>query len=266
MKAKHLFFLTAVTFQSCYKFEYHAYDGRIEGDVGINARNIARIEDSCRGKTTIRFAAMGDTQRRYDETADFVVALNSRSDVDFVIHGGDISDFGLTREFMWMRDIMSGLEVPYVALLGSHDCLANGAAIYRKVFGEENFSFLAGSAKFVCLNTNAPELDDLHPVPDLQFMETRLSERSAGHEQTVVAMHAPPHSEPFNNSVAAAFQQTIKKFPGLQLCLNAHEHRVSAEDRFGDGVIYHGSPDIAKRQYLLFTLTSDGYSCEVVQF
>lgn len=266
MKAKYLFFLAAATFQSCYKFEYHAYDGRIEGNVGINARNIARIEDSCRGKATIRFAAMGDTQRRYDEAADFVRALNQRGDVDFVIHGGNISDFGLTREFMWMRDIMSGLEAPYVALLGNHDCLANGVEVYRKVFGEENFSFLAGSTKFVCLNTNALEFGHSRPAPDLQFIENQLIERREGHEQTVVAMYAPPHSEPFDNNVAAAFQHAVKRFPGLLLCLNAHEHQVSAEDRFGDGVIYYGSPGIAKRQYLLFTLTSDEYSCEVVQF
>ena len=39
---------------------------------------------------------MGDSQRWYDETADFVSHLNKRDDIDFVIHGGDVSDFGVT--------------------------------------------------------------------------------------------------------------------------------------------------------------------------
>ena len=82
-----------------------------------------RIEANCQGKTTIRFVTMGDSQRWYDETKDFVKAINQRNDIDFVIHGGDMSDFGLTKEFLWQRDIMNGLHVPYVALIGNHDCL-----------------------------------------------------------------------------------------------------------------------------------------------
>ena len=135
--------------------EYHPYDGRISGKTDINKKNIARIEETCRNKETIRFAMIGDTQRWYDETEAFVNALNKRNDIDFVIHGGDISDFGLTKEFLWQRDILNKLKVPYVVLLGNHDCLANGIEVFRKVFGEENFSFIAGKTKFVCLNTNA---------------------------------------------------------------------------------------------------------------
>ena len=37
-----------------------------------------------------------------------------------------MSDFGLTKEFLWQRDIMNGLHVPYVALIGNHDCLGTG--------------------------------------------------------------------------------------------------------------------------------------------
>ena len=90
----------------CDLIEYHPYDVRLHGQTGINAKNIARIEESCKGKDTLRFVLMGDSQRWYDETEAFVKALNNRDDVDFVIHGGDISDFGLTKEFLWVRDIM----------------------------------------------------------------------------------------------------------------------------------------------------------------
>lgn len=30
--------------------------------------------------------------------------------IDFVIHGGDMSDFGVTKEFLWQRDIMNGIK------------------------------------------------------------------------------------------------------------------------------------------------------------
>ena len=103
---------------------YHPYDVHISGETDVNAHNIAQIEQNCQNKTTIRFVTMGDSQRWYDETDDFVSHLNKRDDIDFVIHGGDVSDFGVTDEFLWQRDIMNKLKIPYVVLLGNHDCWA----------------------------------------------------------------------------------------------------------------------------------------------
>ncbi|NDW09770.1 metallophosphoesterase [Dysgonomonas sp. 520] len=264
-----LFFVTCSTIflSGCDAFEYHPYDGKISGERNVNAKNIARIEEACKGKETIRFAFFGDTQRWYDETEDFVKALNKRDDIDFAIHGGDISDFGLTNEFIWMRDIMNKLKVPYVALLGNHDCLANGETIYRKIFGAENFSFLAGNVKFVCLNTNALEYDYSRPVPDFKFIEEQINEELEGHEKTVVAMHVRPYSMEFNDNVARVFQHYINFFKGLQFCLNAHDHHIKIDDLFGDGIIYYGTANIAKRKYLLFTIKpNDEYEYEVVEF
>jgi hypothetical protein len=52
-----------------------------------------------------------------------------------------------------------------------------GEEVYTKVFGEDNFSFIAGNVKFVCLNTNAIEYDYSHPVPDFDFIENALADR-----------------------------------------------------------------------------------------
>lgn len=256
----------AIMYQSCDMIEYHPYDGRISGEKDINNKNIKRIEESCKGKETIRFAFIGDTQRWYDETEVFVKAINQRNDIDFVLHGGDVSDFGVTKEFMWMRDILNKLSVPYVVLLGNHDCLANGNEIFETIFGKENFSFLAGETKFICLNTNALEFDYSHPVPDFQFMENELEDTREEYKKTIFAMHVRPFSEQFNNNVANVFQRSIKEFPQLQFCVNAHDHRLAIDDLFEDGVMYFGTPNIAKRKYILFTLKPDGYDYEVVGF
>ena len=138
-------FLSCFLLSGCGMIDYHPYDVRISGETEVNAHNIERIEANCQGKTTIRFVTMGDSQRWYDETEDFVKEINKRNDIDFVIHGGDMSDFGLTKEFLWQRDIMNGLNVPYVTLIGNHDCLGTGAETYKAVFGPTNFSFIAGS-------------------------------------------------------------------------------------------------------------------------
>jgi len=247
--------------------EYHPYDGRISGEKDINNKNIKRIETACKDKETIRFALIGDTQRNYNETEAFVKSLNKRNDIDFVLHGGDVSDFGLTKEFLWQRDILNKLSVPYVVLLGNHDCLANGIEIFQNVFGEVNFSFIAGRIKFVCLNTNALEFDYSFPVPDFQFIEQEFENRKNEYDKTIVAMHVRPFSEQFNNNVANVFQRYVKEYPNLQFCVNAHDHHLQVDDLFEDGIIYYGTPAISKMQYLLFTLNADNtYDYEVVAF
>ncbi|MDR1679442.1 MAG: metallophosphoesterase [Prevotellaceae bacterium] len=262
-----IFFLSAFILCSCEElFEAHPYDGKITGETGMNAKNIARIVNNCAGKQQIRFIMMGDTQRWYDETEDFVSHINSRNDIDFVIHGGDISDFGLTKEMLWQRNILNKLKVPYVVLLGNHDCLATGEQVFRKVFGDENFAFVAGNIRFVCLNTNSLEYDYSHPVPDFDFIDEQLTAQATEEEKTIVVMHSPPFSDQFDNNIAPFFQEEIIKFSNLQFCLNAHEHRLEVKDRFKDGIIYYGSANIEKRNYLLFTITPNGYEREVVYF
>lgn len=85
--------LVCLLLAGCDLIDYHPYDVRISGETDVNAHNIEQIEAKCKGKTTIRFITMGDSQRWYDETEDFVKEVNKRDDIDFVIHGGDMSDF-----------------------------------------------------------------------------------------------------------------------------------------------------------------------------
>ena len=184
---------------------------------------------------------ISDTQRWYDETEKAVEALNARDDIDFVLHGGDLSDFGLKKEFMWQRDILNRLRVPYVCLLGNHDCQGTGEAVFEKIFGPSDFAFTAADVRFVCLNTNAMEYD-------------------------YFAMHVRPYDFQFNNNVAKVFEHYVVRFPQPLCCIFGHEHRWIEEDIFGDGMMYYGCPNIEKRTYILYTLTPDGYSYEKVDF
>ncbi len=266
MRLFRLIFLSSVCLfvGGCDMIDYHPYDVHINGETNVNARNIERIERNCKDKDTIRFVTMGDSQRWYDETVDFVNHLNKRSDIDFVIHGGDMSDFGVTSEFLWQRNIMNELNVPYVALIGNHDCLGTGEETYQLVFGNPNFSFIAGRVKFVCLNTNAIEYDYSHPIPDFSFMEKQVNDRKHEFDKTVLSMHIRPFCEEFNNNVAYTFQYYVNRFPGVQFCTAAHEHRLFEENLFEDGVMYYMSDCMKERSYYIFTITPDGYEREVV--
>ena len=79
-------------------------------------------------------------------------------------------------------------------------------------------------------------------------------------------MHVPPGSEQFNNNVADIFQEKIREIPNPHFCLHAHDHNIAARDLFDDGIIYYCCDNIGKRTYLLFTVTPDDYSYEIVKF
>ncbi len=249
----------------CDLIDYHPYDARTSGPHHLNAANMALIEQQCQGRDSVKFVLISDTQRWYDETLDAVRHINRTPGVDFVIHCGDISDFGVTKEFELQRDILEKLTVPYVVLLGNHDCLGTGADTYRWIFGDPNFSFNAGDTHFVCINTNAFEYDYSTAVPDFGFLRADRDSLPSAIRRTVVAMHAQPTSEQFNNNVSSLFEWEINKYPGLAFCLCGHGHRTQVNDLFGDGVLYYECGAAKKREYILFTLHAEGdYSYEVV--
>lgn len=252
---------------SCELLESHPYDVHITGETNINQHNIERIKHNCSQKEEIRFIFMGDTQRWYNETEDFVEAVNQRSDIDFVIHGGDISDFGATKEFMWQRDILNELSIPYVVIIGNHDYLGNGEQAFRKVFGLPNFSFVAGGIKFTCLDTNALDNSYERAIPDFSFIEETISQEKESYEKSIIAMHVPPFDLIFNNNVNKVFENYVKQYDNLLFCLHAHTHHWSIKDLFEDGVTYYGCDSIEKRSYLVFTIHKDKtYKYERIYF
>jgi hypothetical protein len=261
-----LFIMSCALFVSCDMIDYHPYDVDISGECGVNDKNIKIIESSCFAKDTIRVVFTGDTQGWFDDTKDMVKSINNQKKIDFVVHGGDLTDFGITKEFEWQRDILNGLDIPYVVIIGNHDCLANGEDTYNAIFGDTDFSFIAGRIKFVCLNTNAFEYDYSSAIPNFSYMENQVTADSADFDRTVVCMHAGPYCEQFNNNVAKPFEYYVRMFPNVLFCTKAHDHQLTVDSPFNDGIMYYGSDCAKDRNYLLFTITSNGYNYEVIYF
>ena len=254
------------SFQSCEMFEAHPYDAHVKGPRNLNAKNIVQIEKNLNEKKTFCFAFISDTQRWYDETKDMVADINERNEIDFIIHGGDLSDFGATHEFELQRDIMLGFKKPWVALLGNHDCLGTGEDVFEEIWGDPNFYFQAGNTLFICLNTNCMEYDYSEPVPDFSFLENLMKNLPEGVERTVVVMHVPPYDLEFNNNVVNVFQLYLKEFPNLLFCMNGHAHHYKINEFFNDGVLYYQTPCAKYRGYILFTITEEGYEQELVEY
>ncbi len=259
--------LSLMTLCGCDLIDYHPYDTRVSGSHNLTRHNIERIEQSCAGRDSLRFVLISDTQRWYDETEAAVESINKRGDVDFVVHCGDISDFGVTREFELQRDILEKLTMPYVVLIGNHDCLGSGAETYSYIFGTANFSFNAGFLHVACLNTNAFEYDYSTAVPDFSFIKGDYSATPDSVTATVVAMHAQPYSDQFNNNVVEVFEAEVLKYRNPLFCMCGHGHSTQVNEWFGDGMKYFEITAAKNREYMVFTVRKNGdYSYEYVQY
>ena len=247
-------------------FQVHPYDVRFDGETDINAHHIAEITSRCQDKDTLHIAFISDTHGWYSDAKDEVADINQRTGIDFVVHLGDLTDTGTTKEFIWARDVLDGLHVPYVALIGNHDFLGTGDQCYEAMFGPMDFSFIVSRIKFVCLNTNATEYDYMAAVPNFDYMEQEMTADSTRFDRTILLMHAPPYSDQFNNNVVKAFQRYTSFFPGLMFCVYGHNHEQKVGSFYDDGIVYYGVDCAEHRNYYIFTLTPDGYDYEIIHY
>ena len=265
IKLAAILIMTVLLLPSCDTvFDIHPYDTRITGATNINQNNIATIEKTCAGRDTVRIAFISDSHQWYNDLGAIIDDINRRDSIDFVVHLGDITDFGSTQEYLWTRKKMERLNKPYVVMQGNHDCLGTGNEVYAKMFGNNDFSFIAGRVKFIMINTNAIEYDYSEPVPDFDFLEAEATRDSALFDRSVACMHAAPYSEQFNNNVLKPFNYYVMNFPNLMFCLYGHGHQIDEHDFFNNGIIYYEVAAAKKRKYRIFTITPNGYANEVI--
>jgi predicted phosphodiesterase len=240
---------------ACEMLEYGPHQDNLPDSASqLNRKNIDELLDRPAGDT-LRVAFVTDTQNFYDETEDFVDAINARDDVDFVVHGGDITAFGIIREFEWMHEIFAELDVPYLTVIGNHDLKANGGDIYEQVYGPKNFSLVYARTKFVFVDTNSRDYDYNGEVPDLQWLRRQL-EPSPAFDQAVVIGHVPPDHREFDPRLEGRYANILEESGHVPVSLYGHQHQYEVSRPYGD-VLYLVSDTVGSRQFTLLTLSEE---------
>lgn len=235
----------------------------------LNQQNAAIIKQLKTSTTdTLRFLLLSDTQRFYDETKDFVKAVNDRTKlpgkkIHFALHGGDISDFGLTEEFVWIHEILKDLTIPYLTVIGNHDCVANGKKIYNEMYGPFDYTVQVGRNRFVFLNTNYLEFGS--DAPDLNFLENALQD-SPNYDNAFILSHVSPFDEDRNPEKESRYKQIVKDNPKVRLSIHGHKHTYNFNQPYKDGKDYLIIGSVEKRAYVVVTVIGEKVSHEVIKY
>lgn len=263
-----LLFLSLALLSACEElFEYHPNQIILnEDERNLTARNLARLQQQQPGDT-LHLLVMGDTQRFYDAAEAFVDKANTFPYIDFVIHQGDISDFGMSQEFRWVHDIMKGLKWPYLTVVGNHDLLANGRKVYEQMYGAFNYSFDYGHTRFMFIDTNSMEYNYNGKVPDINWLGKQLLQQPGDTwQQAITVSHIPPYDNDFDTDLEKAFHSTLKESERVQLSLHGHIHGFRADFRYDEDVLYLATSTVKEREFTYLKVWDGGYSFKRIAY
>ncbi len=233
-----------------------------ESERNIHAKSIERIQNIPLGDT-LRFILMGDTQRWYDESELFVKSANRQKGISFVLHAGDISDFGLSQEFKWIHEIMLRLKYPYLTVIGNHDTVANGRDNYQRMYGAMNYSFDYAGHRFVFINTNSLEYAFDGKTPDVPWLKSQLE--NCDDKKKIVIAHVPPYDGDFDRNLEMQYAEILSQAK-VDFTLYGHQHAFKGGEYYKDGVAYHQTTSVGARGYLIITSWKTGYKIDQIEY
>ncbi len=263
--ASVLFVIMMLVVVGCDVFEYSPYQTNLDDDdTRLTTANLTKLNGIVpEHPDSFTFAVIADNHSHYDELLNAIGYINVDTTIAFVIHLGDLSEMGLLREYEWVRDILRVLSKPYFVVIGNHDCLSNGVRIYRKMFGELDFTFTFGNTKFVLINDNAWEFDG--GVPDYDFLENELADRQDC-TNLIVAAHVPPFGDQMSRNDNEATYVGLMNDHGVALSMHGHTHWHYHGHYYDDDVDYLVAEDLRDSWYYVVTVARDSISVEGFQF
>ncbi len=173
--------------------------------------------------------------------------INTIDNLDFVLVGGDLTDFGTDEELAAVKSILDSLRLDYYVVAGNHDAKwsESGCDTFKKVFGDDHFDFTFGGWRFIGCNSGP----DMRMAPALLPKETMdwLGELEPG-RKTIFVNHYPQ-----DTSVLNYFDVTRElKRIGTRFLIGGHWHNNYSME-------YDGLPGVLCRS-TLSAGKSPGYS------
>lgn len=208
---------------------------------------------SARAEEPVRFAFITDNHYSADshsirDLRRCLQDIDSRDDLDFLIMGGDITDFGTDEEIAAVKQMLDSLSLRYFVVPGNHDAKwsESGCNTFRKVFGYEQFEFEKNGWRFLGCSCGP----DMRMAPALLPRESMEWLHSLeGGKKSVFINHYPQ-----DTSVLNYFDVTRElKRVGVQFEIGGHWHQNRVLN-------YEGIPAVLGRSAMTDRSKPAGYN------
>ena len=241
-----LYLVLAAIISSCDPwFAYSPYDAQLETAYhATTEKNLERIKSFNAGDSkTFKVALLSDPHYHYAKLEDAIAHINKDPGYVFVIVAGDITENGLKQEFVFFHETMARLKIPYLTVIGNHDYLSNGEAVYQQMYGDYNYSFVFDNSKFVLFDNNTIESKK---EPDLEWFARELV-NDGGYDHVIPFAHIPPYDVQMERYHKKYHELIVKN--KIPVSIHGHRHDFSVEEVYGDGTRYVTISSPQKRTY-----------------
>jgi predicted phosphodiesterase len=225
--------------------EYSPFETEIS-EHNYNQRNINKIDSTI--ADTLRFAFISDSHNYIDDLKDAIKRINADTTIKFILVGGDVTSYGLQKEYEWYFKAIKKAKVPVITVIGNHDYLSNGHKIFKKMFGPTNCYFFTGQYKFILFDDVVWENNN--KIPDFGWLLEQLSDTL---HKNILVTHIPPWSDQMVR-LEKDFIQAITVNRPL-IILMGHTHAYS-EGEF-EGTHYTVTGTIEDRTFLKISLINE---------
>ncbi|PKP41367.1 MAG: metallophosphoesterase [Bacteroidetes bacterium HGW-Bacteroidetes-10] len=183
-------------------------------------------------KNIVRFAFLtdlhiSDVATNAEDLEFSVEDLNNISNLDFVIFGGDITEFGSDKEIAHSHAIISKLKVPWYIVGGNHDSKwsESGCNTFKDVFGYEWFEFERGGIRFLGCNSgpNMRMAPALVPRDAVLWLDS-VTRSIPPHQPVVFVNHYPLDEAMLNYTTILDFLS--RNNVQFAMCGHGHNNRT----------------------------------------
>lgn len=178
----------AVSIMACAPIRHTPFGEQVDTSIrNLNGASVSLLPSLPFGdETNLKFSIFTDAHANYDDLNRVVRQIN-QTDSQFVVNLGDMTDLGLAIEYEAFISQVKNLRKPLFSVIGNHDTIGSGKAIYQKLFGAFNYYYDFNGIRFVYFNNNA--LDFYAEGIDLDWLQ-RTVENSV--HPVVLFQHVDP--------------------------------------------------------------------------
>ena len=205
-----------------------------------------------------RFAWLSDTHVGSGTTGEqdlqaAVRDINSQTGLSFVVHSGDVTEYGSREQLRLAKTLLDGIKIPCHVMPGNHDTKwsESGATDFGRLWKEDRFVFEYGGYRFIGMH-EGPLMkmgDGFWAPQDVRWLAEMLKQMPDPNQPVIFITHYPIRDEIANWYVVL---DLLKKY-NIQVILCGHGHANHA-------CIFEGVPGVMGRSNLRVRAPAGGYN------